>query len=162
MLYKQLSACGKFKFCFLELSAIFFQIVLIQGWLNLKVENSDSADCMHWCRYITHACYALSRFSHARLCAKPCTIACQAPLSMGFPRQKLLERVAMPPSRGSSQSRDWTLISYVSCTGRWVLYHKRHLFPDKWKSHCQVQIPAAPCASYWTSSLTGYASVFRP
>ena len=25
--------------------------------------------------------------------------------------------------QGSSQPRDWTCISYVSCTGRWVLYH---------------------------------------
>ena len=28
----------------------------------------------------------------------------------------------MPSSRGSSQCRDWTRVSYVSCIGRWVLY----------------------------------------
>ena len=33
-----------------------------------------------------------------------------------------LEWVAMPSSKGSSPPRDWTLISYVSCIGRWVLY----------------------------------------
>ena len=34
----------------------------------------------------------------------------------------ILEWVAMPFSRGSSPFRDWTCISYVSCTGRGVPY----------------------------------------
>ena len=29
----------------------------------------------------------------------------------------------MPSSRESSQPRDQTHVSYVSCNGRWVLYH---------------------------------------
>ena len=33
----------------------------------------------------------------------------------------------MPSSRGSSQSRDWTHVSYVSCIGRQVLYNKNHV-----------------------------------
>ena len=36
---------------------------------------------------------------------------------------RILEWVAMPSSRGSSQPRDWTHVSYVSCIGRHVLYH---------------------------------------
>ena len=40
---------------------------------------------------------------------------------------KILEWVAMPSSRGSSQPKDWACISYVSCTGRWVLYLMCHL-----------------------------------
>ena len=34
---------------------------------------------------------------------------------------RILKPVAMPSSRGSSWPRDRTHISYVSCTGRWVL-----------------------------------------
>ena len=34
-----------------------------------------------------------------------------------------LEWVAMPFSRGSSPPRNQTLVSCVSCTGRWILYH---------------------------------------
>ena len=34
----------------------------------------------------------------------------------------ILEWVAMPPSRGSSQPRDRTCISYLSCIVRWALY----------------------------------------
>ena len=38
----------------------------------------------------------------------------------GFFRQEILEWVAMPSSRGYSQPRDQTHVSYVSCFGRWV------------------------------------------
>ena len=36
----------------------------------------------------------------------------------GILQAKILEWVAMPSSKGSSQSRDWTCISYLSCIGR--------------------------------------------
>ena len=42
----------------------------------------------------------------------------QAPLSMGFSRQALLEWVAISSSRGSSLPRDQTYVSCVSCIGR--------------------------------------------
>ena len=35
----------------------------------------------------------------------------------------ILEWVAIFYSRGSPQFRDWTHISYISCIGRWILYH---------------------------------------
>ena len=35
---------------------------------------------------------------------------------------RILEWVAMPSSRGSSQPRDQTHVSYISCIGRQVLY----------------------------------------
>ena len=40
---------------------------------------------------------------------------------------RLLEWVAISSSRGSSQPRDRTCISYVSCIGGQVLYHLHHL-----------------------------------
>ena len=48
----------------------------------------------------------------------PWTVACQAPLSMGLLQARILEWVAMPSSRGSSQLRDRTHVSYVSCICR--------------------------------------------
>ena len=45
----------------------------------------------------------------------------------GVLQARMLEWVATPCSRGSSPPRDWTQVSGVSCTGRWVLYHWRHL-----------------------------------
>ena len=45
----------------------------------------------------------------------------------GILQARILEWVAMPSSRRSSQSRYQTHVSYVSCIGRWVLYHQHHL-----------------------------------
>ena len=45
----------------------------------------------------------------------------------GILQARILEWVAMPSSRGSSWPRGWTHVSYVSCIGRWVLYHSCYL-----------------------------------
>ena len=39
----------------------------------------------------------------------------------------MLQWVGRPSSRGSSQPRDQTCVSCISCIGRWVLYHQHHL-----------------------------------
>ena len=49
---------------------------------------------------------------------------------------KILEWAAISSSRGSSQPRDQTLISYISCTHRAILYHSHHL-----KNPCFHQLP---------------------
>ena len=41
----------------------------------------------------------LSHFSHVQLFATPWTVACQAPLSMGFPRQEYWSGLPFPPPR---------------------------------------------------------------
>ena len=40
---------------------------------------------------------------------------------------RMLEWIATPSSRGPSPPRDRTQVSYISCTGRWVLYNCLHL-----------------------------------
>ena len=49
----------------------------------------------------------------------------------GILQAGILEWVFMPFSRGSSQLRDLTCVSSVSCIGRWVLYHEHHLLKSK-------------------------------
>ena len=44
--------------------------------------------------------------SHVQLFATPWTVDLQASLSMGIPQARILEWVAMPSSRASSQPRD--------------------------------------------------------
>ena len=63
----------------------------------------------------------LSHFSHVQLFA----VDCNQPGSSvhGILQARILEWIAIPSSRRSSWPRDWTHISYVSYTGRWVLYH---------------------------------------
>ena len=46
----------------------------------------------------------------------------------GISQAKILQRVAISFSRGSSWPRDQTQVSHISCTGRQVLYHPPHLW----------------------------------
>ena len=41
----------------------------------------------------------------------------------GILQARTLQWVAVPSSRGSSQPRDWTCVSYISCIGQVVLYY---------------------------------------
>ena len=56
---------------------------------------------------------ALKVLSHVQLFVTP-WIACQAPLSLGILWARLLECVAIPSSRGSSQPRDQTQVSLIA------------------------------------------------
>ena len=62
------------------------------------------------CSYIERAFLgsgcAFSRLVVSRLFATPWTVVCQAPRSMGILQARILEWVAIPFSRGSSQPRD--------------------------------------------------------
>ena len=62
----------------------------------------------------------LRRFSRVQLFVTLWAVACQIPVSMGFSRRQSWSGC---PSRRSSQPRDWTLVFYISCLGRLVLYH---------------------------------------
>ena len=64
--------------------------------------------------------------SVAQLCLTLCDpMDCSSPGSSvhGIFQARILEWIAMPSSRGSSQLRDWTPVSYVSFIGRQVLYY---------------------------------------
>ena len=67
-----------------------------------------------------HTCMP-THFSHVQLFGTQWTVACQAPLSMGILQARILEWVAMPHSRGSSQPSIQTPVSYISYIGRQVL-----------------------------------------
>ena len=60
--------------------------------------------------------------SHLTLCDP---MDCSLPSSSvyGIFQARIREYVAISYSRGSSQPKDWTCISCVSCIGRWILYH---------------------------------------
>ena len=66
----------------------------------------------------------------AQLCLILCNpMDCSPPGSSvhGILQARILEWIAIPSSRGSSQPSDQTHISHISSTGRWVLYHQHHL-----------------------------------
>ena len=55
-------------------------------------------------------------------------MGCSLPGSFvhGILQARILEWVAISSFKGSSQPRDGTLVSYISCISRQVLYHKPH------------------------------------
>ena len=67
----------------------------------------------------------LSCFSHVWLFATPWTVACQAPLSMGFSRQEYWSGLSCP-SPGDLRDPGIKSVSHISCIGRQVRYHKCH------------------------------------
>ena len=58
--------------------------------------------------------------SHVLLFVTPWTVACQAPLSMWFPRQEYWSELLFPSPGDLPNSGIETCIS---CAGRWILYH---------------------------------------
>ena len=79
-----------------------------------------------------HACM-LSPFSHVQLLVTPQTSPPNSSIHR-ISQATVLERVAISFSRRSSQPRDGTRVSYVSCIGRWVLYHC-----VTWKPYSDIQ-----------------------
>ena len=61
-----------------------------------------------------HAC-VLSHFSYVQLFVTLWNLACQAPMSMEIFQSRILERVAVPSSRRSSQSSDMNLLCLLHC-----------------------------------------------
>ena len=97
-----------------------------------------SVDWLFFWECKTCALCVLSRFSHAQLFATLLTVAHQAPLSMGFFRQEYWSGLPLLLLQGIFLPRDRTCISHVSCLGRLILYHYRHL-----GSPCRTYFPVS-------------------
>ena len=93
----------------------------ISGTLFSVCSNHHSACSWSFERFALW--WVLSHFSRVQFFATLWTITFQAPLSLRILQARILEWVAMPSSWGSSWPRDRTHISYISFTGRRVLYH---------------------------------------
>ena len=57
----------------------------------------------------------------------------------GILQVRIWEWIAMPFSRSSCQSEDQILVSYISCNGRWLLYHQ----------HCLIFLQFCFCFRYF-------------
>ena len=96
----------------------------------------DLTVCMCVC-----ACMCVHALSRVQLFAAPCTVAGRLLCLWNFPG-KNTGVVAISDSRGSSRSRDWTLFSYISCTGRQIISlkplapHGKPLRLNYWSIKC--------------------------
>ena len=89
----------------------------------------------------------LNQLGRVRLCVMPRAAAARLLCPWGSPA-RALEGAAMPTSRGPSPPRDRPQAPYVSCMGRWVLYHQRHLGRQvHWCSCVPVNLPKVTLGS---------------
>ena len=94
--------------------------------------NVEHGKILQLCGFNTH-CYqdnvnmkSESESEVAQSCPTLCDLMdCSLPGSsvQGIFQARVLEWITISFSRGSSQARDQTSISCVSCIGRWILYH---------------------------------------
>ena len=70
--------------------------------------------CKMWLKLIISCSAVLSHSVMFQLFVTPWTVVQQVPLSIGILQARIVEWVAMPSSRGSSQPRDWTQVSCIA------------------------------------------------
>ena len=87
-----------------------FCLVDVDAWQILFLKSSRQ-DHSETCASLTIFLFSHSVVSNS---ATPWTAACQAPLVHEILQAKMLEWVAIPFSRGSSQHRDWTWVSCIA------------------------------------------------
>ena len=73
-------------------------------------------------------CMRAQMLSHVRLFATPWTVACQAPLSMGFSSKENWSGLPLPsPGDHPDPGIKPMSLASISCTGGRTLYYWRHL-----------------------------------
>ena len=86
-------------------------------------------------------CVCICVFSHVQLFASPwTTVDCSQPGACLWNFPRILEWAAISYSKGSSQARDQTHVSCVSCTGRQILLP----LPPPGKTNSHVVLTPAP------------------
>ena len=125
--------------------------------------------CVHVCvRARVCACVCACVCVCARACVRACVCVCvfaRAPTQLlscvwlfcdpmdcsppgssvhGTFRARIMKQVAIPFSRESSQPRDWTRISCVSCIHRWILYHW-----TTWEAHATQTLRQSGQSCSW-------------
>ena len=129
---------------------------VLQGWIIQREKSMHSVDLPSLEPNEAFILYYLTELLYMKICLMPRATPClllsqvwlfcspmdQAPLSMGFSRQEILEQVAISLSRWSSGPRDRAHVSCVSCTGKQILYHRHLGYPP-------YQIPRELIFNLW-------------
>ena len=106
--------------------------------------------------WTNYACL-LSCFSRVQLFAVPWTVTSQVPLSMGFSWQEYLSWLPCPPLGDLPNSGIECIISYVSCTGRRVLYHWA-----TWEAHKPTILQKKKKKSHSSGHRAGFSLFLAP
>ena len=87
----------------------------------------------------------------------------------GILQARILKWVAISSSKGSSQPKDWTHVSYVSCSGRgffttsatWKPHRYRYISSVQWLSRVQVFATPRTAAHQASLSITNSQSLLK-
>ena len=101
---------GKFSLC--NIRNHFSSIIYLK-----QKSNTNSQTLKNIILYYRFVLSCIRVFCDPTDCNSPGSSVC------GILQARILESVAISSSRGSSQPKDQTYISCISCTGRWILYH---------------------------------------
>ena len=77
----------------------------------------------------------------------------------GILQARILEWVVISSPWGSSQPRDWTLVSCIFCVGRWVLYHWAIWDSQSYRVLCLVAQSCLTLHNPWTVALPALLSM---
>ena len=91
MLHVRIRSCFFFLNGLKQFIEHYNNYLVCEGFIEIPCETI----WIWWFLCVMHAC--LSCFSHVWLCVIPWTVACQAPLSMGFSRQEYWSGLPFPP-----------------------------------------------------------------
>ena len=86
--------------------------VLVSGWITLRGKENAFITSYHG--LVAQSCQTL---------CNPMDCSLQYSPIHGIFQARILKWVAISFFRVSSWPRDWTHISYISCFGKWILYH---------------------------------------
>ena len=100
--------------------------------------------------------FMLSHFSRVWLC-DPTDFSPPGSSVHGFLLATILEGLLCPPP-GDLPNSERTRISYVSCTGRWVLYHW-HYWEDTLEKEMAIHSSILACKLPWTEETGGPQSL---
>ena len=116
-------------------------LIISQKWQGQNMHKSEKMDFTEMSLKIEIIIISYSLSFHCVLtpglcgcvCAHLCPTLCH-PMDYsppgssvhGFSQARILERVTISYSRGSSWPKDWTCVFYVSRISRWILYHSCH------------------------------------
>ena len=98
-----------------HMDALIYDTCIFSFWLHSvwhSLDSSASLQMTQVCSFLWLLACMLSHFSHVWLCVTLWTIACQAPLSMGFSRQEYWSGLPFPPPF-YGVIFNWVIFNYV-------------------------------------------------
>ena len=133
-----------------------FQAVLWFLVQNQNLNSKKKVSCrVRRCWFLKHVLCCAQSLRCVRFFATPWTTACQAPVSLGIPQARILEWVAMPSSRGSSQPRDQMQVSCIAGREAQEYWSGQPISSPEELPHPAIELGAPALQAFFTAEPPG-------